>query len=78
MYRATLIFLLILIHFTFLKDEMKELYDIEMIKKWPDFAKMMLRWVSVSMHHLSQLLTFYIYLSNASNFIYINIKPKRD
>lgn len=57
---------------------MKELYDIEMIKKWPDFAKMMLRWVSVSMHHLSQLLTFYINLSNASNFIYINIKPKRD
>lgn len=57
---------------------MKELYDSEMIKKWPDFAKMMLRWVSVSMHHLSQLLTFYIYLSNASNFIYINIKPKRD
>lgn len=48
MYRATLIFLLILIHFIFLKDEMKELYDIEMIKKWPDFAKMMLRWVSVS------------------------------
>uniref|UniRef100_K1PPI3 Nucleolar pre-ribosomal-associated protein 1 n=1 Tax=Magallana gigas TaxID=29159 RepID=K1PPI3_MAGGI len=25
-------------------DEMKELYDIEMIKKWPDFAKMMLRY----------------------------------
>lgn len=74
-YRATLIFLLILIHFIFLKDEMKELYDDEIIKIWPDFAKMILRLVSDSMHHLSQYLTFYIYLSEASDFIYINIKP---
>lgn len=54
---------------------MKELYDDEIIKIWPDFAKMMLRLVSDSMHHLSQYLTFYIYLSESSDFIYINIKP---
>lgn len=51
MYRVILIFFLILIYFIFLKDEMKELYDIEMIKKWLDFVKMMFRWVFVLMYY---------------------------
>lgn len=50
-YRVILIFFLILIYFIFLKDEMKELYDIEMIKKWLDFVKMMFRWVFVLMYY---------------------------
>lgn len=52
---------------------MKELYNNEMIKKWPDFAKMLLRWVSVPLHHLSLLLTLYMYLNKASNFNYSKI-----
>lgn len=62
MYRVILIFFLILIYFIFLKDEMKELYDIEMIKKWLDFVKMMFRWVFVLLFVLFFIIFDFLYL----------------
>lgn len=50
-YRVILIFFLILIYFIFLKDEMKELYDDEIIKIWLDFVKMMFRLVFDLMYY---------------------------